>query len=194
MKPSKCIQLQQAHNKTWICPLCISTPTISWAELPFCGTESLCDSSFENEPETDQYILLENTSNEPDILEQRKIQHQDLLIVHLNINSIQNKFDELKLLNTELKSQVIILSETKIDSSYKSDQFKLAGYQIYRKDRKKGAGGLMVLISSAIASKKLHPPTLKHIEVTIQYNTIDIQVLPSGLFRTCLPIYTVEVR
>ena len=26
------------------------------------------------------------------------------------------------------------------------------------------------------------------------YDTIDIQVLPSGLFRTCLKIYTVEVR
>ena len=28
----------------------------------------------------------------------------------------------------------------------------------------------------------------------LQYNAIDIQVLPSGLFRTCLQIYTVEVR
>ena len=63
-------------------------------------------------------------------------------MIHLNINSIQNKFDELKLLNRGLKSQVIILSETKIDSSYKSDQFRLQGYQMYRKDRKKGGGGL----------------------------------------------------
>ena len=29
---------------------------------------------------------------------------------------------------------------------------------------------------------------------TIQYNTIDIQVLPSELFRSCLQIYIVEVR
>ena len=27
-----------------------------------------------------------------------------------------------------------------------------------------------------------------------RYDMIDIQVLPSGLFRTCLQIYTVEVR
>ena len=74
-------------------------------------------------------------------MEQRKSYKHDLLMIHLNINSIQNKFDELKLLNRGLKSQVIILSETKIDSSYKSDQFRLEGYQMYRKDRKKGGGG-----------------------------------------------------
>lgn len=51
-------------------------------------------------------------------------------MIHLNINSIQNKFDELKLLNRGLKSQIIILSEMKIDSSYKSDQFRPQGYQM----------------------------------------------------------------
>ena len=84
--------------------------------------------------------------DEPDLIELRKTQHQDLLMVHLNINSVQNKFDELKLLNRILKSQVIILSETKIDSTYKDDQFRLHGYQLYRRDRKKGGGGLMAFI------------------------------------------------
>jgi len=45
------------------------------------------------------------------------------MIAHLNINSVQNKLDDLKLLNRDLKSQVIFLSETKIGSSYKDDQF-----------------------------------------------------------------------
>ena len=62
-------------------------------------------------------------------------------------DSIQNKFDKLKLLNRGLKSQIIILSEMKIDSSYKSDQFRPQGYQMYRKERKpKGGGGLIAYI------------------------------------------------
>ncbi|KAK2554838.1 hypothetical protein P5673_023480 [Acropora cervicornis] len=39
------------------------------------------------------------------------------------IFSVQNKLDALKLLNRDLKSQVIFLSEIKIGSSYKDDQF-----------------------------------------------------------------------
>jgi hypothetical protein len=87
---------------------------------------------------------------EPNLPELRKTLSQHFLMVHLNINSLQNKFDELKLLNKELRSQVIILSETKIDSTYKNEQFSLHGYR----DKKKGGGGVMAFISSAIASKK----------------------------------------
>ena len=36
------------------------------------------------------------------------------MIAHLNINRVQNKLDDLKLLNRELKSQAIFLSETKL--------------------------------------------------------------------------------
>ena len=54
---------------------------------------------------------------------------------------MQNKFDELKLLNNKLKSQIIFLSETKIDKSNSNNQFTLTGYTMHRKDRKKGGGG-----------------------------------------------------
>lgn len=74
-----------------------------------------------------------------DIIDYRKDNHHDLMIAHLNINSVQNKLDDLKLLNRELKSQVIFLSE--IDSLYKDDQFSMRGYNTYRNDRKKGWRG-----------------------------------------------------
>ena len=80
------------------------------------------------------------------------------MIAHLNIDSVQNKLDDLKLLKRELKSQVIFLSETKIDSSYKDDQFSMRGYNMFRKDRKKGGGGLMAFISTNI----LHPRKCQH--------------------------------
>ena len=59
------------------------------------------------------------------------------LTVKLNINSLQNKFEELKPLNSLLKAHVLVISETKIDESYSSGRFSLPGYHIYRKDRKK---------------------------------------------------------
>ena len=94
-----------------------------------------------------------------------QIIQSNLLLIHLNINSIQNKFDDLKILNSELRSQIIVLSETKIDSTFKNEQFQLQGYNMYRRDRKKGGGGLMAFISHNIISTKLISPILKLIEV-----------------------------
>ena len=69
---------------------------------------------------------------------QRAKDYRNVLLIHLNINSIQNRFEELKELNAKLKVQLIVLSETKIDKSYPSEQFEMDGYQMFRNDRKKG--------------------------------------------------------
>ena len=50
----------------------------------------------------------------------------------------------LKGINDQLRAHVIFISETKINKSYPNDQFKLPGYHMYRRDRKKGAGGLLL--------------------------------------------------
>lgn len=80
--------------------------------------------------------------------------NQQLLLLHLNINSLQNKFDELKVINAELRAGIIVLTETKIDSSYTNAQFSLPNYKIYRQDRAKGGGGVLTYIASQIPSKK----------------------------------------
>ena len=100
------------------------------------------------------------------------------MIAHLNINSVQNKLDHLKLLHRELKSRVIFLPETKIDSSHKDDQFSMRGYNMFRKDRKKGGRGLMAFISANIAFKKVSAPAYRHVEV-----------LPIEIKTTCSTIY-----
>lgn len=51
-----------------------------------------------------------------------------LLMPHLNIYSIQNKFDELKLINGELRAGILVLTETKIDATYSDSQFKISNY------------------------------------------------------------------
>ena len=89
------------------------------------------------------------------ILEQRKDNSGGTFIMHLiNINSIQNKFEELKKLVDALKAHILVISETKIDSFYPNSQFNLNGYHMYRKDRVKGEGGLIVYFSSVIPSTK----------------------------------------
>ena len=105
------------------------------------------------------------------------------MIAHLNINSVQNKLDHVKLLHRELKSRVIFLPETKIDSSYKDTQFSMRGY-MFRKDRKKGGRGLMAFISTNIASKKVSAPAYRHVEVLpIEIKTTCSTILLFGVYR-----------
>ena len=73
----------------------------------------------------------------PWIIQKRKRNGNFFLLGHLNINSCQNKLEELVLINKEFNSHVIFLSKIKIDASYPDAQMNLDGCIMYRKDRKK---------------------------------------------------------
>ena len=53
---------------------------------------------------------------------------KELLLCHLNINSIQNRFDKLANVIHILKTHIIFIGETKIDSTYPNSQFNIPGY------------------------------------------------------------------
>ena len=52
-------------------------------------------------------------------------------LAHLNINSLQNKFDELQLMINKLKQEILVLTETKIDPFYQIDnsQYKIITFK-----------------------------------------------------------------
>ena len=52
----------------------------------------------------------------------RKQNEDGIIIAHLNINFIYNKFEALKSL-VENKIDVLVIAETKIDESFPSNQF-----------------------------------------------------------------------
>ena len=66
-----------------------------------------------------------------------------LVISHLNINPLSNKFDHLKLI-IKNKVDILVITETKLDSSFPDSQFKSDGFrQPYRLDRNKHGGGVI---------------------------------------------------
>ena len=54
-----------------------------------------------------------------------------LILAHININSIRNKFDQL-LDGVKRKVDVLMVSETKIDDSFPTMQFHIEGYCVFR--------------------------------------------------------------
>ena len=76
-----------------------------------------------------------------------------IILAHLNINSIPNKFN---LLSEVVSSNVdiIMISETKIDETFPARQFYIDGYTPpYRLDRNCNGGGLMIFVRKDIPSK-----------------------------------------
>ena len=187
---AKCINLSKAGFKYYL-----DYPDIEWTcslcSLPFrfeqslVGVENLTQHGGEGEYANEDVAGYANDLPEPWIIQERKRNTTDLMMVHLNINSCQNKLDDLILLNKELKSHVIFLSETKIDSSYTNTQVALEGYHTYGMDRKKGGGGLMAYFSSKMVSHRVKlPKQYKLLEILAINATINNNdVLFVGIYR-----------
>ena len=79
-----------------------------------------------------------------------------LIIANLNINSIRNKFDQLKLLIKD-NIDILVVTETKVDASFPASQFKIDGFSIpFRLDRTSNGGGIMIYVREDIPSKILN--------------------------------------
>ena len=78
-----------------------------------------------------------------------------VILGHLNINSIPNKFTGIMDL-VKGKLDIFLISETKIDNSFPDAQFYCEGYSSpHRRDRSNGAGGLLLYINENIPSGRL---------------------------------------
>ena len=69
---------------------------------------------------------------------------QNPLFGFLNINTLRNKIIDLREVIRELSLDYFVLSETKLNDSFPSAQFKIDDYEIRgMKDRNKRGGGLI---------------------------------------------------
>ena len=91
-----------------------------------------------------------------DFLQILKVKNVNRLITgNLNINSISNKFDQLKLF-VQGKIDILIVTETKLDSTFPTSQFVIDGYsEPYRFDRNRNGGGVLIYIRKDMPSKLL---------------------------------------
>ena len=84
---------------------------------------------------------------------QRKENYKNLIIGHLNINSIRNKFEMIAEIIKDF--DIFLISESKLDSTFPNAQFKITGFKIFRYDRNRFGGGLLLYVNDKIPSKIL---------------------------------------
>ena len=108
-----------------------------------------------------------------------------MMIGHLNINSVRNKFQQFEHF-TNGYVDVMLLSETKIDDSFTNAQFKMSGFHVpFRKDRNKHGGGLLMYVNDEIVCTQQVVPSLpSDIEALfVEINLRKQKWLIAGIYR-----------
>ena len=102
------------------------------------------------------YDTIGNLGDPNRILNMLRANNSERLIIgHININFIENKFDSLASLVKD-KVDIIIISETKIDDSFPQNQFVMEGYSVpFRLDLNSVGVGIMIYIRDDIPCKEL---------------------------------------
>ena len=77
-----------------------------------------------------------------------------LRICHLNIRSLVNKIDEIKVFCETHKPHVLCLNETWFDMSIADGEIQLDGYSHIRRDKTRHQGGVLVYIASNLNFKE----------------------------------------
>ena len=90
-------------------------------------------------------------SNEWDIFKTKGIH-----LIHLNINSILPKFDEIRYIAASTNATVIGISESKLDKTIILLENQISNYELLRCDRNKNGGGIACYIKSDVGYSQKH--------------------------------------
>ena len=108
-----------------------------------------------------QSALASDQIDEITQLSKRKRSHiYNLLIKHLNINSLRCKIIDLRKTISYTDIDLISITETEIDASFPDAQFFSENYLTFRRDRNKHGGGILTFVKNGLLPK--HIPDLDH--------------------------------
>ena len=95
------------------------------------------------------------------------------LVAHVNINILKSKFMEIyELLNDKIVD-LLFISETKLDGSFRDFIFDVPGYKLEQKDRNLHGGGVAAFIRSDIPARRrkdLESQNLENITLEVTLN------------------------
>ena len=108
---------------------------------------------------------------------------KNVIIGHLNVNSVGSKISEIKELQRLCGLDVLVLSETKLDDSFKQELLDINGYSCVRQDKRANSGGLLTYISNDI------PHSIGNINVCnneIECVSIELNIADEKVILLCM--------
>ena len=88
-----------------------------------------------------------------------------LHFLHINVNSLLSKIDELRDIVGHTKPAILGITESKLDGSVTNHEVKISGYSILRNDRNRNGGGVACYIRSDLCfnSRNIFSNSIEHI-------------------------------
>jgi len=162
----KCAQLQNTLTqnqfvKSWICNKCLNQ------ELPFFNTSIIEQHEDGNEKDTCEPYTNKHKEKLNEL-------NKHISICHLNTQSMNSTFDEFQFMISEMKFDIITLSETWLKNDKNLLEYvKVPGYEfVYRNRDEKRGGGVGIYIKETI-NFKIRNDIVK-IDETIEHTWIEI--------------------
>ena len=77
--------------------------------------------------------------------------NRGLHLIHLNINSILSKIDELRVIAEKSRTSIIGITESKLNKTVRDEEINIDGYELARSDRNRHGGGVACYIRNDIS-------------------------------------------
>ena len=142
--------LKLENNSSSICKPCQNKSHDNldnvWVEFPF-------DDDFFGDKEiasSDEKINNDAYKTDP-VAEWKAFNKRGLHLIHLNINSLLSKIDELREIARKTRATVVGITESKLDGSVLDGEINIDGYELVRSDRNRHGGGVACYIRSDIS-------------------------------------------
>ena len=129
------------------------------------NTDQVCDSNGapgeSHDPSHDDTTRDTNTEQDGDShgvfdkLKNLRFKNRDnVIITHLNVNSLRYKFIELGEIQYEKLTDICSFTETKLDDTFSQSSFDVPGYKAFRNDRNCSGGGLIAYVRSNLPARR----------------------------------------
>ena len=128
------------------CYYCLTSIGNLSQQLPFANVDNIN----EQDPANDDPLQNMGSHGEPTIKFPQKTNKKECIIALLNVNSLPSKFIAIKEWLVDGVFDILCIQETKINSAFSNSQFHVNGYNIFRRDRKKGGGGVIIFVRESI--------------------------------------------
>ena len=138
------------NDSFYICRPCQDNKNDSsdniWQWFPFAHDCLADDKTISSETQSNSDIGTSSSADKWKIFNKR-----GLHLIHLNINSILSKIDELRVIAKKSRASVIGITESKLDKTVLDEEINIDGYELARSDWNRHRGGVACYIQNDIS-------------------------------------------
>ena len=95
---------------------------------------------------------------------------------HINITSLPKYIDLLRMYLIDQPFHVLSINETRLNENISDDSDKICGYEIFRKDRNREGGGVVLYVQTALNAN------------------VRLNLVPDGLEAVCVEIQRLKSK